>query len=123
MENLYLAHYGVKGQKWGVRRYQNKDGTRIKGSKGERLKSAAKRVGRSAVTGAMGGAAAAAVTLAFAAAAPGMLPSSAVVAVGKTIATRTASSVGFALANEVMDSPEFKKGKDKFMSTMKGGVK
>lgn len=32
MENDYLkihelCHYGVKGQKWGVRRYQNKDGT------------------------------------------------------------------------------------------------
>lgn len=33
-----LFHYGVKGQRWGVRRYQNEDGTRIKGSNGAHTK-------------------------------------------------------------------------------------
>lgn len=27
MEETYLAHHGIKGQKWGIRRFQNEDGS------------------------------------------------------------------------------------------------
>ena len=30
MVDTYLAHYGIKGMKWGVRRYQNYDGSYTK---------------------------------------------------------------------------------------------
>ena len=134
MSNTYLAHYGTKGMKWGTRKYQNKDGSltpegkarRAKqsannSSKKERTKELAKKVGRAAVSSAAGGAAAGAVALAFAAAAPGSLPATALVAFGKTVATSVASNVGFTLANEAINSPEFKKGKKKVYSMLKGG--
>ena len=33
MEDTYLIHHGIKGQKWGVRRFQNLDGTRTAAGK------------------------------------------------------------------------------------------
>ena len=37
--NEYLAHYGVKNQKWGVRRYQNPDGSLTEEGKARRRKT------------------------------------------------------------------------------------
>lgn len=39
MSNSYLAHHGILGQKWGVRRYQNEDGTLTAEGKVKKAKS------------------------------------------------------------------------------------
>lgn len=47
VDNNYLQHYGVKGMKWGVRRYQNKDGSLTPAGKKRALKEEYKSVGAS----------------------------------------------------------------------------
>lgn len=42
MNNDYLIHYGIKGQKWGVRRFQNEDGSLTKAGR-ERYRTTNKR--------------------------------------------------------------------------------
>lgn len=43
MEDLYLIHYGTPGMKWGVRRYQNEDGSYKSGAKGRYTESTVNR--------------------------------------------------------------------------------
>lgn len=71
----YLEHFGVKGQKWGVRRFENEDGTlteagkiryakaQKEASKYESKSDRLKKIGRAARTGAAAGAAAGAATI------------------------------------------------------------
>lgn len=46
-----LMHHGIKGMHWGVRRYQNYDGTRMGFNKKQKLKKAAKVAAGAAVVG------------------------------------------------------------------------
>lgn len=41
-DETYLAHHGIKGQRWGVRRYQNADGTRT--ALGKRREKSSRRI-------------------------------------------------------------------------------
>ena len=40
----YLAHHGIKGQRWGVRRYQNEDGSLTKKGRNRRKANYRKRI-------------------------------------------------------------------------------
>jgi hypothetical protein len=45
MNKYYLCHHGIKGQRWGVRRYQNKDGTLTSAGRSRYGVGLSKRIG------------------------------------------------------------------------------
>lgn len=45
MNELYLSHHGIKGQKWGIRRFQNPDGTLTTAGKERRSEGTQKKSG------------------------------------------------------------------------------
>lgn len=47
----YLVHHGIKGQRWGVRRYQNQNGTRTQ--QGRARRSERKSIGQMFIEGMM----------------------------------------------------------------------
>lgn len=53
MNNYYLSHHGIKGQKWGVRRYQNEDGTLTEEGKKRKRRNIAIGVGVTAAAAAL----------------------------------------------------------------------
>lgn len=48
-DSNYLAHYGIKGQKWGIRRFQNSDGTLTAAGQRRYSKELAKSIKKSGV--------------------------------------------------------------------------
>lgn len=87
----YLMHHGVKGQKWGVRRYQNKNGTYTNLGRSRR-KELLKGVGVSAAAGLAGGALAGAVGFALSTTNPAFLSTAAVTYIGKTAVSASLNS-------------------------------
>ena len=46
--NDFIMHYGIKGMKWGIRRYQNEDGTLTEAGKKRAAKQEMRRVNKAA---------------------------------------------------------------------------
>ncbi len=55
--NDRLQHHGIKGQRWGVRRFQNEDGSLTKEGKQERRRNLGKTIGTASIGIAAGAAA------------------------------------------------------------------
>ena len=51
---LYLAHHGIKGQRWGIRRFQNEDGSLTAKGKKREQKQSSKEKSRKALKVALG---------------------------------------------------------------------
>lgn len=109
--SVYLAHHGVKGQKWGVRRYQNENGSYTNTGKSHR-KEFAKTLGVAAAAGLVGGILSGTAGFALSTANPVFISAAAATYIGKSAVTNSLGTIGSTAVRTLASSESTNRGKE-----------